>query len=274
MVDTHAHIYHGDETRYPMIDDPFRPEPGIGTIEHLRKEVAEAGVDRVVLVQTGSAYRWDNRLLGDTARENADWTVGVCTLDPADAASVGELERLNIDHNVRGVRIEPTRSDYPQYYHPGAVALWEAAQRLGVVVCAHVQSRYLRQLSDLLARFPEVVVVLDHAAYPKAAEGAASETVRAVTDLARFEQLQIKMSFTVTGSEEAYPFRDMHEIARVILDAYGPDRCMWGSDFPCEHWLKKASYSEHLALFQSELGLSSAEQEAVLTSTASRVWFS
>ena len=83
IVDTHAHIYHGDETQYPMIEDPFRPQPGVGTIEHLRREVQANGIGRVVLIQTGSAYRWDNRLLADTARANADWTVGVCTLDPA-----------------------------------------------------------------------------------------------------------------------------------------------------------------------------------------------
>jgi L-fuconolactonase len=274
VVDTHAHIYHPDESAYPMIEDPFRPEAGVGTIEHLRENVRQAGVEKVVIVQTGSAYRWDNRLLADTVRENRDWTVGVCTLDPADSQSVSELERLRSDHNVKGVRVEPTKSDYPQYYHPGSVALWEAAQRLGVVICAHVQSKYLKQLSDLLARFPDVPVVLDHAAYPKAAEGVASETVSSVVDLARFAQLRIKMSFGVTGSEAAYPFSDMHGIVRTILNAYGPGRCMWGSDFPCEHWLKKASYMQHLDLFRSELGLSSGEQAAILSDTASALWFS
>ena len=80
MVDTHAHIYHVDEAAYPMIDDPYRPEEGQGTLEHLRSEVRANGIEKVVLVQTGSAYRWDNRLLADTAAANSDWTVGVCTL--------------------------------------------------------------------------------------------------------------------------------------------------------------------------------------------------
>ena len=274
MVDTHAHIYHGDESTYPMIEDPFRPQSGVGTIAHLRENTREAGVEKVVLVQTGSAYRWDNRLLADTARENDDWTVGVCTLDPASTESVPELERLAAGYNVKGLRIEPTRSDYPQYYHPGSVALWEAAQRLGVVICAHVQSKFLRQLSDLLARFPEAPVVLDHAAYPKAAEGLDSETVNAVVDLARFSQLYIKMSFVVTGSGQTYPFEDMHGIVRRILGAFGANRCMWGSDFPCEHWLKKASYTQHLELFKSGLALSGADQAAVLSDTATALWFS
>ena len=274
MVDTHAHIYHADESAYPMIDNPSRPPEGTGTIAHLRENVAEAKITHVVLVQTGSVYRWDNRLLADTAKENADWMVGVCTLDPASSESVAELERLGTGYNVRGVRIEPTRSDYPQYYHPGSVALWEAAQRLDVVICAHLQFRYLKQLSELLARFPDVPVVLDHAAYPKAGEGVDSETVRAVVDLARFGQLNVKLTFTVTGSEEAYPFSDMHGIVRVLLDAYGPGRCMWGSDFPCEHWLKKASYTQHLDLFRKDLSLSDAEQSAILSETAAGLWFS
>lgn len=274
MVDTHAHIYHSDETTYPMIEVPSRPPEATGTIEHLRENVATAGIFKVVLVQTGSAYRWDNRLLGDTAKANEDWMVGVCTLDPASRASIEELERLRSGYNVRGVRVEPTRTDYPQYYHPGSVALWEAAQRLDVVICAHLQTQYLRQLSELLARFPDVPVVLDHAAYPKAAGGVDSETVNAVVDLARFDQLYVKLTFAVTGSDQAYPFSDMHDIVRKLIRAYGADRCMWGSDFPCEHWLKKSTYTQHLDLFRTELSLSLAEQSAILSDTATKLWFS
>ncbi|MBS12215.1 MAG: hypothetical protein CME19_11515 [Gemmatimonadetes bacterium] len=274
MVDTHAHIYHVDEAAYPMIDDPYRPEEGQGTLEHLRSEVRANGIEKVVLVQTGSAYRWDNRLLADTAAANSDWTVGVCTLDPTNADSIGELERLASDCNVRGVRIEATEADHPIYHHPGSVALWEAAQRLNVIICAHLQAQYLEQLSELLARFPEVPVVLDHAAYPKAADGVNSETVRKVVYLARFDQLFVKLTFGVTSSEQAFPFSDTHPILLRILEAYGRERCIWGSDFPCEHWLKKATYAQHLDLFRSELGLSETDQEAILRDTALGLWFS
>ena len=158
-------------------------------------------------------------------------------------------------------------------YHPGATQVWEIVRRLDTVVCAHIRSRFLRQLSDLLARFPEVPVVLDHAAYPEAAEGVDSETVQGVLELARFRNLHVKLTFAVTGSDEDYPFRDTHPILKRLIEAFGPDRCMWGSDFPCELWLKKATYAEHLALFTDELGLSPAEQDAILGGTAMQVWF-
>jgi L-fuconolactonase len=275
IVDTHAHIYHPDESRYPKIDRPLRPPDGTGGIGHLKRQVAAAGVARAVLVQTGSAYRWDNRLLADTARDNADWAVGVCTLDPAAPESVAELERLAAGYNVRGLRMEPTRTAQPVYDHPGSRRLWATAERLGVVICAHIQRPFIDQLATLLEAYPDVSVVLDHAAYPRAAEGVHSETVTQVAGLARFPNLHVKLTFAVTGSDEDYPFVDMHPILWKLIRAFGPERCMWGSDFPCELWLKgKATYQSHLSLFTEALGLSASEQRAILETTPLRVWFS
>jgi L-fuconolactonase len=274
IVDTHAHIYHGDERRYPMRADPLRPPLGCGDIAHLQREMRAAGVARVVLVQTGTAYWWDNRLLADTAREHAGWAVGVCTLDPAAEGSTAELERLVRGYNVRGLRMEPTQSRRPAYDHPGADRLWAAAGRLGIVICAHIRSAFTQQLAALLSRYPEVPVVLDHAAYPRGAEGAGSETVSRTVALACYPNLCVKLTFAVTGSEEDYPFRDMHPVVERLVEAYGPERCMWGSDFPCELWLRgKATYQTHLSLFTEVLGLSAGEQRAILEETPMRVWF-
>ena len=77
IIDTHAHIYSADESVYPMKEDPLRPPEGTGDIQHLRRECEINGIAGVALVQTGSAYQWDNRLLADTAAANADWTRGV-----------------------------------------------------------------------------------------------------------------------------------------------------------------------------------------------------
>ena len=120
IIDTHAHPYHPDESVYPMIPDPFRPPPGIGTIEHLRRDTSESGVAKAVLIQTGSAYLWDNRMIADTAAANRDWTTAVCNLDAAAPESVDEFERLFAGFNVTGLRLEPERSS-GAYYHDGSV---------------------------------------------------------------------------------------------------------------------------------------------------------
>ena len=272
IVDTHGHIYHPDESKYPMKENPRRPPPGIGDIEHLKANLRDSGVDRVVLVQTGSAYRWDNRLLADTASANRDEMVGVCTLDAASPDSPGIYRNL-ATRNVRGLRLEPTQHGDAKYYHEGATRLFETVRELNGVVCAHIHVGFLDALARLASEFSEVPIVLDHSAYLNASDLPGSSRVRSVCDLAQYKNIHAKLTFGITGSEQAYPFSDTHEIIRRVISAYTPVRCMWGSDFPCEHWLKKASYREHLRMFTHELGLSADEKLAILSETPLNVWF-
>ncbi len=92
IVDTHANVYHTDETIYPMVEEPCRPPKGTGSVEYLRAEMNAAGVDRAVLVQTGSAYKWDNRLVAAMSLKCREWAVWVCTLGPHGADSIDQLE--------------------------------------------------------------------------------------------------------------------------------------------------------------------------------------
>jgi predicted TIM-barrel fold metal-dependent hydrolase len=91
--------------------------------------------------------------------------------------------------------------------------------------------------------------------------------------LARHPNLHAKLTFIPTGGGEKYPCRDMHEPCRQVIKAYGPERCVWGSNFPCELWCPKVTYAQHLKIFTHELGLDQKTQEAVLGTTARRLWF-
>lgn len=272
IVDTHAHIYSADEETYPMIARPHRPPAGTGDIDHLRRERDAHGLHRVVLVQTGSAYKWDNRLVADMARENADWTAGVCNLNPADPFSPERFEALVRNDNICALRLEPAPDG--RFDHDGSRALMARAAQIDAAICAHIQAAALPELSALLDACPEVRVVLDHCAYPAGADGPDGDTVQAVSALARHPNLHVKLTFMVTCSTSGDPFNDTIPIAERLLDAFGPARCMWGSDFPCELWLKdQADYGRHLALARDGLGLSSADRAEVLGGTAMRVFF-
>jgi predicted TIM-barrel fold metal-dependent hydrolase len=272
VVDAHAHIYHMDEVRYPMIEKPHRPPSGTGDAAHLQRQRQEHSIHRVVLVQTGSAYKWDNRLLIDTARQLQEWAAGVCNLNPADPDSVETFTRMATQDNVRALRLEATADG--RYDHQGARRLLARAQEIGAVICAHLRPQHLPELDQLLEAFPEVSVVLDHCAYPDGDAGPESDTVRAVTALARHRNLYAKLTFLVTGSKQPYPFVDTQAIAQRMLEAFGAERCMWGSDFPCELWLKdRATYGQHLAVVREELGLTPVERAQVLGGTAFGVFF-
>jgi predicted TIM-barrel fold metal-dependent hydrolase len=273
IVDTHAHIYSDDEVRYPMIPEPLRPPAGTGTLDHFRREMTGAGVTHVVAIQTSTAYRWDNRFLADTTRAAPpNWT-GVCTLDPLDPASPGQLHGLVRESRVRGLRSVTAATNPPTLDHPGVAALWQAALEAGIVVNVLVALRHAAELARMLERFPSLRVVLDHCFNPKAEDGPDSPLVRAVCELARFPNLHAKLTFVPTGSRSGYPCADMQPTMRAILAAFGPERCVWGSDFPCELWCPNVSYGEHLRLFTEALGLSEAQREAILWETPRRLWF-
>jgi predicted TIM-barrel fold metal-dependent hydrolase len=271
IIDTHAHIYSPDEAAYPTIEDPLRPADGTGAPEHLQREMKAAGVDRAVLIQTSTFYRWDNRFLRDTSTNSRDWAVGSCTLDPDDPGSPEILRDLVEHSNVRGMRSIPGADG--GYDCTGVRHLWSEAMRLGIVINSLIPLKLADELSTMLSDFGDLNVVLDHCLSLKAGPEF-DATVSKVLELSRHPNLHAKLTFIPTGSAEEHPFSDMHEAARRIIDAFGPERCVWGSDFPVELWCPRVTYSGHLRIFREELGLSEREQAAILGDTAERLWFS
>ncbi len=273
VVDTHAHIYSEDEARYPMIPNPLRPPQGAGTVEHLKREMAANGIARVVAIHTSTAYGWDNRLLADCARDNAPWMVGVCTLNPEDPASPATLRRLVKEYNVRGLRSVPAGKDRKQLDHPGVDALWSTAEELGIVVNPLIRVNLADELERLLKRHPTLRVVLDHCMYPRGKDGLQGETIRRVLRLAAYPNLHAKLTWLVDSSDQDYPFKDTWPLLRAAVNAFGAERCVWGSDFPCELWIPKATYTQHYTLFTQAVGFSAMELEAILVRTPGKLWF-
>ena len=271
IIDTHAHIYSPDEASYPTVAEPLRPPTGTGNPEHLREEMKAAGVDRAVLIQTSSFYRWDNRFLRDTAALARDWAVGVCTLDPDDPHGPDLLYALVDRSNVRGMR--SVAASNGRYDDPGVRRLWGEASRLGIVINSLIPLELADELATLLEDHQDLRVVLDHCLSLKAGPGL-EDTVSKVVELARHPNLHAKLTFIPTGSSLRYPFSDMHDACKRFIEAYGPERCVWGSDFPTELWCPKVTYEGHLRIFREELGLTDQELDAILGGTAERLWFS
>ncbi|MBX3437341.1 MAG: amidohydrolase [Planctomycetaceae bacterium] len=270
IIDCHAHIYGEDEQRYPTIEQPYRPPAGKGTVSHLREEMQAAGVGYATAIQTSTFYRWDNRFTADSSRENKDFLVGVVTLDPDDPGSPELLEKYVREFNVRGMRSIPAASG--RLDDPGVERLWAAAERLGIVINVLVNRDKLGEIETLVRQHPDLDVVIDHCLNIKAGPDL-PPTLDAMRTLAMLPRVNAKLTFLPTGSEEPYPCRDLHAACRTILEAFGSDRCLWGSNFPCELWCPRVTYAQHLRIFTHELGLEPDAIRDVLGRTAHRLWF-
>ena len=81
--------------------------------------------------------------------------------------------------------------------------------------------------------------------------------------LAKYPNVSIKLSGALGNSLEPYPFRDMTVYLQRVFDAYGPQRCHWGTDIT--NSFANASYRQRVTHFTEELGfLSESDKDWVM----------
>ena len=270
IVDCHAHIYGEDEKKYPSIADPYRPPKGTGTVAHLQREMQANGVRYVTAIQTSTFYRWDNRFTVETATANKDRMVAVCTLNPDDAKSPKLLEAYARGGSVRGMRSIPASNG--KLDDPGVRSLWQVAERTGIVINVLVGREMRHELEKMLRNFSQLRVVIDHCLNLRSGANFQS-TLDDMLVLSKYPYVHAKLTFVATGTGEGYPGRDMHAACLRIINEFGPQRCVWGSDFPCELLCPKFSSAQHLNVFKQELGLDRTSKRAILGETAFGLWF-
>ncbi|NQW18813.1 MAG: amidohydrolase family protein [Chloroflexi bacterium] len=272
IVDAHPHIYSSDKSRYPTIDDPWEPgEPA--EVADLKARMDDSGVSRAVFIQTGTYYGWDNRYVMTSTRANSDWATGVVTLNPEDPAHLDVLTDAAENYNVRGLRGAGPGSE-------GAYRLWTRARDLGVVVNCMVLDDLdaVPAIEKIATDLDDLQIVIDHCFMLSASNMTQTHTldakIAALERLSALPNIHAKVTPGAHGSQRVYPHEDMHDPLKRVIDAFGPNRCVWGSNFPNALWSKGTSYDQNLTLFTEELGLSTSDQEAILGGTAMRLWFS
>ncbi len=272
IIDCHAHIYAPDETRYPPKVNPLRVPGGGGSIEDLRRTSLAHGVTAVRAVQTASFYDYDNRYLCDAVRANPGWVAGVCTLDPDDPRSPA-LMRLHVrDFGVKTLRSIPG-NQRTTFDHDGVRSLWRTCAEVGATVDIFLMRlEWVEGAEKLLREFPDMTVGFDHCMDLKPGP-LYEKTLGEVLRLSRHRNLYAKVDFISTGTEAGYPGGDLHDAATQIINAYGPERCVWGSNFPNVLWTPKLTYEQHLNIIARELPLSENARAQVLGETARRLWF-
>ncbi len=272
IIDCHAHVYSPDEERYQPTQNPLRVPGGGGSIEDLGKISRDNGVAAVRAVQTVSFYGYDNRYLCDVARTHPDWVSGVCTLDPDDPHSPGYLQQFVHESRVESLRSIPGRSR-TTFNDQAVRRLWREASDLGITVDLFLMDlKWVEGAVKLLQEFSDLTVAFCHCMDLKPGP-AYAKTLDQVLRLARFKNLYAKVDFISTGTERGYPGDDLQSAALQIIEAYGSERCVWGSNYPNQLWTPKLTYAEHLRIFKEALPLSSRARADVLGETARRLWF-
>jgi predicted TIM-barrel fold metal-dependent hydrolase len=269
-IDVHTHVYSDDDVRYPTITNPTRPQGTSGNLATLKKLAGDNDVSRICVVQPSSCYGWDNRFVCDLALSEPSEIAVICTLNPEDSSSPALVGKMVKQYGIRGIRSIPTSDGHID--HPGVRNLWKACIDNDLTVNVFIKNDKAHELDRLLDEFQGIRCVIDHCLLLAAGQNE-KDTLAAMLNLAQYPHTFAKLSFLTMGSAEAYPYSDLHISCRKIISAYTPSRCVWGSNFPCDLWTPRSTYSQNLHLYTSTLGLDTHAQEEIFWNTPSRLWF-
>ena len=252
----------GDEL--VSIRRPFGPN-------ELAPLLASAGIDRTVLVQTISSLDETREFLDTAAR--TDFIAGVIgwvdLTDPSVTDTLQELRAGAGGSLLVGIRHQVQDEPDPRWLlrddvRRGIRAVGDA----GLVYDLLVKTRELPAAVELVGDFPDVRFVLDHIAKPRIAAGPRDvEWEQAMAPLASTENVACKLSGMMTEADwKTWTPQQLRPYVTRILDWFGPEQCMFGSDWPVS--LLASDYARTVSTMKELIG----EDANVFGDTATRVY--
>ncbi|MEU8845591.1 amidohydrolase family protein [Streptomyces sp. NPDC048564] len=273
IVDAHHHVWDLSVRDQDWIAGPeLRPLRRNFTVDDLASEARAAGVDRTVLVQTVTVAEETPEFLALAAQhELIAGVVGWTDLTRPDVAEeLARLRELPGGRYLKGIRHQVQGEPDPEWLlradvRRGLAALAEAGLVHDLVVLPH----QLPACAKAAALLPELTFVLDHLGKPPIASGAREPWTSDVCALAALPNTVCKLSGMVTEADPvSWTVDDLRPYADVVLEAFGPQRLMFGSDWPV--CTLAAPYGQVLAAVQ-EL-TDTDDRTHIFETTAARVY--
>jgi L-fuconolactonase len=268
VVDPHVHVWTHDP-RFPWSGDLKKPPEKDALPTTLLQLMHAHGVAHTVIVQV-IYYRWDCRYAAEAVRSNRDKFMGVCRVDPQSAEAAGQLDYW-VREGLRGVRLSPAAGESGDWINDRRQMdlIWSRAAELHVPMCVLCSIERIPDVEAVIARHDDRLdVCIDHMADSPIDR---PEELDKLLKLARYKRVYVKLSHLWSLSHEAYPYRDTHLQVRRLYDAFGPQRLMWGTDWPGVE--AYCGYGRALALYREEIKFfSDNDRKWILGQTALTLW--
>jgi L-fuconolactonase len=274
-VDAHHHLWDLSVREQTwMIGEALDPVRRTFSIDDLAPLAAAADVTATVVVQTVSVAAETPEFL-DVAAENelVAGVVGWVDLTAGDVSgALAGLQDRPGGSWLKGIRHQVHDEADPRWLcRPDVRAGLKAVADAGLVYDLLTKTPQLPAAVETVAALPELAFVVDHISKPVigADPGPWATELRA---LAALPNVSCKLSGMVTeASWTDWKVADLRPYVEIVLDAFGPDRVMFGSDWPV--CLLAASYAEVVeAAEELTAGLTPTERTAIFGTTARRVY--
>jgi len=272
IIDSHHHYWQYNPVDYDWIDDSMKVIRTDFLPEKLEKTIREAGIDGVISVHARQSVEETDWLIG-MAHQNKfmKGVVGWLPLVQDDIETY--LEKHSGENILKGLRHVVQGEADPEFilrhdFNRGISLL----KKYSLVYDILIFERHLPNTIKFVDQHPDQIFVLDHIAKPLIRKNELSPWKENIQELAKRENVSCKISGMVTEAdftnwtpEQLVPYFD------VILNAFGPDRLLFGSDWPV--CLVATSYKNWADLVRKTIStFSETEQAKIMGENAVRIY--
>jgi predicted TIM-barrel fold metal-dependent hydrolase len=271
-VDCHSHIWTRDVKSFPLangntVDDLAPPS---FTDDELLAVAQPQGVARVVLIQHRPYHGYDNSYCIAAARKRPEAFRVVGMLDDA-LPKVAERMHALLAQKVTAFRITPRTSPDTWLTSAGGQEMWKTGAKTGQAMCCLIDAQQLGPVDMACQRHPDTPVVIDHFARIGVDGIIRDADVKSLCRLARHRHTHVKLSAFYALGKKKPPHDDLRPMIQALLDAFGPERLMWGTD--CPYQINADNNYESSVAFMKSVDLSVSDREWVMKKTAEKVFF-
>lgn len=263
-IDTHQHFWKYNVEEYAWINDDMQILKRDYLPEDLKTQVVKCGFDGTIAVQARQSLAETRWLLG-LAEKNKFIKGVVGWIDLCSEELEDQLSEFSSDSKFIGVR--HVLQDEPDDFfmlRDGFLKGISSIKKFNLAYDILIFERHLPQTLDFVKLFPDQIFILDHIAKPEIKHKKLSPWRENIIKLAHFKNVYCKLSGMVTEADCLnWKEEDFKPYIETILDAFGTDRLMIGSDWPV--CLLAGSYEDIMGIPVKYLtGLSIHERNAVL----------
>jgi len=270
-IDVQVHAYERNHPGRPWVG-VLRGPPQV-TGDDMVAAMDAVGVDGALLVSPFSMYRYDASYALEVYAAHPSRFRLIKPVDPNDPAVADTIADWAGTDGTVAVRLMMRDGMSTDAADPGINRVLTAAARHGLAVNLMCTGR-LEQAGQLAVRNPGTQLVIDHLGLPQPHEPPAPPAPFAdlpkLLALATHANIAVKISGACTLSHEPFPYKDLWDPLWRIFDAFGFNRCMWGTD-----WTRAVdllTYEQGVEAFRVTDRLSDNDRTALMGETLQRIY--
>ena len=283
IIDAHVHVWTSDTEKYPLAAGFSKKDlwfPSFAA-EEVQAHGQTAGVNRFNLVQM-TWYGLDHSYILDVIARDPKHFVGTGIVPAVTDVSLASPDKTMLAlsqggvyaFRIRGKSTRPKFNDGERWMdHPGYDKMFAAGAKHNLALSFLMSPADLPEVDHMCTKYPETPVIIDHFCLIGRNMMFIEDEIKQLSKMARHKRVMLKIGAFYGLGKKTPPYLDMLPLIKYIVDAFGPERCMWESDAPLQS-KNGNTFEAAVAVIKDHADfLSKSDKQQILAGTAENFFF-